>query len=182
MKKNKAVFLDRDGTILKDRKYLSDPDDIELYKGAVAALKKLKSRGWKLIIGTNQSGIRRGYFTEEDLKKVHDRLLCMFREQGLDIDEIIYCPHGPEDRCKCRKPHTGMIEKAAKKFGLNLRACVVVGDKSSDIHWGQRAGSRTVLVLTGVGKKTLSEPGVKSDYVARSLPYAAEWIIKNERN
>ena len=176
---NKAVFLDRDGTILKDCDYLSNPDHIRVYKGVIPALKNLKKKGWRLVIGTNQSGIGRGYFTVKEMEKVHRRLFSIFKKDGLVMDMVVFCPHGPNDGCDCRKPGQGMIRKAAKRFNLDLEQCVAVGDKESDILWGKRAGARTVLVLTGSGRKVRDARRVKPDYVARSLSYAVKWILKN---
>lgn len=179
---NKAVILDRDGTVLKDCHYLSDPDQIQLYKGVIPALKKLKKNGWKVIIGTNQSGIGRGYFTLDTLKKIHDRLEGIFEKNGLKIDEIFYCPHRPDENCHCRKPRIGMLETAAKKYNLDLKKSVVVGDKECDILWGQSADSKTILVLTGYGKKTVKKSLVKADHTSRTLTTAVEWILRRGKD
>lgn len=177
---NRAVILDRDGTVIKDRHYLSHPDQIQIYQGVISALKKLKKKGWKVVIGTNQSGIGRGYFTLETLKKVHDRLENIFKKNGLKIDEIYFCPHRPEENCHCRKPRIGMLKAAKKKYNLDLKKSVVIGDKECDVIWGKKAGSQTILVLTGYGKKTLKKSHFKADVVARSLTTAVKWILKKE--
>lgn len=180
-KKNKAVFLDQDGTLIRDKHYLSDPEKISIYSGVVPALKKLKAKGWKLIIGTNQSGIGRGYFTVQELKKVHARLLALFKRERVRIDDIFFCPHLPEEGCRCRKPETGMLEKAKRKHFLNLKECYVIGDKESDILWGKKAGAKSILVLTGVGKSHRSLCLKKADYIARTFSDAAEWILKQAK-
>lgn len=176
----KAVFLDRDGTILKDMHYLANPDHIAIYRGVIPALRRLRENGWRLIIGTNQSGIGRGYFTVETLHVIHDRLLEIFRKSKLEIDEILFCPHHPEAGCRCRKPEVGMLLKAKKKFGLDLKRCVVIGDKVGDVLWGKKGGARTILVLTGKGKKHRRKLKAQPDKVARSLVTAADWILDNE--
>lgn len=171
--------MDRDGTILKDGRYLSDPDAIRIYKGVVPALKKLDGEGWKLIIGTNQSGIGRGYFGLEALEKTHDRLLRMFRKEKVRICDIFFCPHHPDAGCDCRKPAVGMLLEAARRHRLDLSRCVVVGDKPSDIEWGRKGGARTVLVLTGSGRKSRKKLKRPPDHVAPNFSLAADWILKN---
>lgn len=179
--KNKAVIMDRDGTILRDSHYLADSGGIEIFKGVIPSLKKLSRKGWKLIIGTNQSGIGRGYFDLKALKQIHDRLLEIFLRNGVHIHDIFFCPHHPDDGCRCRKPEIGMLLQAAKKYHLNLNDSVVIGDKESDIEWGRRAGAKTILVLTGKGLKTRSKMKSRPDHVAKSFAYAAEWILNHER-
>lgn len=177
---NKAIFLDRDGTIIKDRNYLSDPNKIHIYKGVIPALKKLKKQGWKLIIGTNQAGIARGFLSLETLQEIHRRLFQLFKKQNLIMDDIFFCPHHPDERCQCRKPNVGMLMQAQKKHHLDLKQCIVIGDNESDIQWGINGGMKTILVLTGYGKKTLMKGKIKPDCVVRSLPYAVKWILKNK--
>lgn len=176
---NKAVIMDRDGTIVKDCHFLSDPKHLQIYKGVFPALRKLGENGWKLIIGTNQSGVGRGYFGVDAVHLVHDRLIELFEKERVKINEIYFCPHHPDDNCVCRKPELGMLTQAARKFQLDLRQCVVVGDKESDILWGKRGGTRTVLVLTGKGKKTRRKMKQNPDYVSKSFYDAAKWILKN---
>lgn len=172
--------MDRDGTLLKDQDYLSDPDRIHIYQGVYGALKKLRKGGFKLIIGTNQSGIGRGYFSMGDYLKVQARLSSLLRARGVKIDAVYFCPHGPKDGCSCRKPGQASVRKASRKFNLDLSRCFMVGDKPSDIAWGARAGAKSVLVLTGSGKKTRKERAVRPDFTARSFAQAAEWILKHD--
>lgn len=178
--KNRALIMDRDGTVFKDSHFLRDPDGIRIYRGAIPALRRLRRKGWKLIIGTNQSGIGRGYFTLSTLKKIHDRFISICRKNHVKIDDIFFCPHHPNAHCSCRKPRPGMLYKAARKFNLDLKRCVIVGDKPSDIEWGRKAGAKTVLVLTGKGMRTRSKLRTAPDYVARSLPHAIRWILDHE--
>ncbi len=176
---SRAIFLDRDGTILKDMHYLSNPDHISIYRGVIPALKRLRKAGWRLVIGTNQSGIGRGYFTVDTLHKIHGRLLSIFERHELVIDEILFCPHHPEENCHCRKPQIGMLHKAREKYNLDLKQCIVIGDKECDILWGKKGGARTILVLTGKGRKHRKKLKVKPDHVTHSLTTAARWIEKN---
>lgn len=177
-KEGKAVFLDRDGTLIKDTHYLNTPDHIQIYKGVIPALKKIKKAGWKIIVGTNQSGIARGFFNIKMLQKIHKALTDIFKKNGLRINDIFFCPHQPKDNCNCRKPNLGMLLNGAKKYQLNLKKCIVVGDKECDILWGKNGGAKTILVLTGKGKKTLARSKVKPDHVTPTLKTAAEWILK----
>ena len=176
----KAVLLDRDGTILRDAHYLSDPNRIHIYKGVIPALKGLKKRGWKVIIATNQSGIARGYLTLERLEEIHRRMLSIFKKNKLEIDEIYFCPHHPDDHCLCRKPNTGMLLEAAKKFKLDLKKSVVIGDNECDILWGKNGGTKTILVLSGKGKRFHKKLKATPDHVSTTLVQAIGWILKND--
>ncbi|MFX1311017.1 MAG: D-glycero-beta-D-manno-heptose 1,7-bisphosphate 7-phosphatase [Promethearchaeota archaeon] len=153
--KNKAIFLDRDGVINKEISYLSDPQDFEFIEGSIEALKILKQKGFLLIIITNQAGIARGYFTEEILNKIHDKMISILKHNKIELDSIYYCPHHPDftGPCNCRKPKPGMILKATLKYNLDLSESFMVGDTLNDIETGKAAHCKTVLVLTGYGKK-----------------------------
>jgi len=143
----KAVFLDRDGTInVNNPEYVYRIEDFKFIPGAIQALKKLSKTNYKIIIVTNQSGIGRGYYTKADLAKLHKWLLKRLREEKIRIDKIYYCPHLPEDNCSCRKPKTGMIEKAAKDLGLNLSKSWIVGDDPKDIEAGKEINLKTILI------------------------------------
>ncbi len=143
----KAVFLDRDGTInINEPEYVHRKDDFKFVPGAIEALKKLSQTDYKIIITTNQSGIGRGYFTEKDLKLLHQWMLEKFKKEKIRIDKIYYCPHHPKDNCFCRKPKPGMIEKAVKDFGINLSKSWIVGDDKRDIAMGKEVNLRTILL------------------------------------
>ncbi len=172
--------MDRDGTLFRDSNYLSNPDGIRIYKGVLPALKALKSRGWKLIVGTNQSGIGRGYFGHDTVQKIHDRFTSICRKNSVKIDKIYYCPHRPDENCECRKPRSKMIRQAEKEFNLDLSKCVVVGDKKCDIDWGRNAGAKTVLVMTGYGRKASPETRKRAHHISKSLTHAAKWIQTHE--
>ncbi len=150
---NKAVFLDRDGTLIANRHHGSDPDGIELLDGVVEGLVALRGAGYKLLLVSNQSGVARGYFDEGAVGRMHDRLQRMLNRHGAALDGLEYCPHHPDGvaspyavECSCRKPAPGMLRRAARKHGVNLSASWMVGDIEADIEAGRRAGARTVLV------------------------------------
>lgn len=139
---NKAIFLDRDDTIIYDRHYLRDPEQIVLIPGVAEALRRFHEQGFLLIVVSNQSGIARGLITEHELKLVEDRLNEILLSHGVKLDGVYYCPHGPDDGCDCRKPKTGMATKAKQEFGLDLSECYMIGDRESDIEFGRRIGAR----------------------------------------
>lgn len=154
-----ALFVDRDGTIIENKHYLSDPDQVEIIDGAAEALQKAANSGYKIVIVSNQSGVARGYFGMEQLRAVNDRLLSMLAGRGVSVAGIYCCPHHEHQgkvpefsmACDCRKPRGGLAEKAALELGLDLRASVVVGDSLSDIYLGRVIGCRSLLVRTGYG-------------------------------
>ncbi len=136
---NKAVFLDRDGVINYDYGYVSKISDFKLIPGTFESLKYLNSKNFLIIIITNQSGIGRGLFSENDFLKLNKYMLDLFSEQSISIDDVIYCPHKPDDNCNCRKPKPGMINSAIKKFSLIKEKSIMIGDKISDIECGKMA-------------------------------------------
>jgi D-glycero-D-manno-heptose 1,7-bisphosphate phosphatase len=144
----RAILFDRDGTLIEDRGYLAQPDGIVWKDGAMDALRRLSNAGYRLIIVTNQSGIGRGYFTEQDLALVHNRLGDDLAKAGLALDGIYACPHRPEENCACRKPQTGLLLQAAGDHGLDLSKSWLVGDKCSDILAGRMTNMRTALVYS----------------------------------
>jgi D-glycero-D-manno-heptose 1,7-bisphosphate phosphatase len=145
------ILLDRDGTIIKEKHYLSDPDQVELLPGAAIALGQLRLLGFGLVVITNQSGIGRGYYSEDMLGKIHFRLKELLAAEGVALDAVYYCPHTPDANCNCRKPRIGLAEQAVNQFGFNLDNSFVVGDKNCDLELGQAVGATTFLVRTGYG-------------------------------
>jgi D-glycero-D-manno-heptose 1,7-bisphosphate phosphatase len=143
---DKVVILDRDGTIVIDRGYLSDPDRLEFTPGAPEALRWLCERGYRLVVITNQSGVGRGLFTIDQVEAMNARLRAMVESAGAKLTKIYVCPHRPEANCACRKPNLGLMQQAATELNFNPRKSVVVGDKESDIEFGRRAGARSILV------------------------------------
>ena len=168
-----AVFLDRDGTLMRDVDYCGDPAKVEVYPEASRALRQLKEKGYKLVILTNQSGIGRGYFSEDEYRAVEAEFLKQLGE-GL-IDASYHCPDLPTSTSIRRKPGPGMIFEAQRDQRLNLRRSFFVGDKASDIGCGQNAGVRTILVQTGYGP---SENNCRPDWIARDIAEAADIILK----
>jgi D-glycero-D-manno-heptose 1,7-bisphosphate phosphatase len=153
--KNKAVFLDRDGTLNVDKGYVHHIEDWEWIPGALNAIVSLKKAGFLVIIITNQAGIARGYYDEADMTNLHTRINEELKEYGATIDGFYYCPHHPEfsEVCECRKPRPGMIDKAVQDFDIDKGLSWLVGDKASDIQAGLAAGVKSILVLTGYGNK-----------------------------
>ena len=169
----RAVFLDRDGLICKDVHHMRSPEQFGLLPGAAEGIKLLNELGLKVIIATNQSGIARGYFTEANLERIHERMLKELAERGARIDAIYFCPHHPDENCPCRKPRIGMLEQAAEDFGLDLSQCFIVGDKKLDVEAGRNAGCPSVLVP---GPETETEAEAKADHVVSGLDRAAKLI------
>lgn len=155
----RAAFLDRDGTVIAERDYLSDPEGVELLPGAAEAITRFRAAGWAVVIITNQSGIARGLFSEDDYRAVTARLEAELARNGTAVDAVLHCPHHPDftGPCDCRKPATGMLHKAARLFDLELGGCVVVGDKRSDLGAAASVGALPVLVRTGYGRTTEAE-------------------------
>ena len=168
-----AVFLDRDGTLMRDVDYCGDLRKVKVYPQAGPALRRLKENGFKLVIITNQSGIGRGYFTEKDYHSVQAEFLRQLGD-GL-IDASYYCPDLPTSTSARRKPGPGMIFEAQRDHRLDLRRSFFVGDKASDVGCGQNAGIRTILVQTGYGA---DERNCRADWIARDIAHAAEIILE----
>lgn len=126
---HRALFIDRDGTINRDCPYCFRPEDLEIYPDTVRLMKQYKKNGYLIIVVTNQSGIARGYFTEEQLNKFNNRMKDELSREGVEIDDIYYCPHHPDDKCNCRKPNTGLIERAVKDHDILLSQSIMVGDR-----------------------------------------------------
>ncbi|MBA2395578.1 MAG: HAD family hydrolase [Ktedonobacteraceae bacterium] len=156
MTQPRAIFLDRDGTLVHPFHYPSRPEHLQLYDNIGSTLWKLQRMGFLLIVITNQSGIARGYFSEEDLQYMHAYLRTELARWNVQLDAIYYCPHHPDGiipdlaiRCDCRKPQPGMLLRAASDYDLDLRNCWFVGDILDDVEAGNRAGCRTILVDLG---------------------------------
>ncbi|MBN2450480.1 MAG: HAD family hydrolase [Lentisphaeria bacterium] len=167
-----CAFLDRDGTLIVEKNYLADPAGVELLPGVPAGLRRLRELGYALVVVTNQSGVGRGYFRAADVEAVHGRLRELLAAEGVRLDGIYWCPHRPEEGCRCRKPAPGLIEQACRDAGWDLRRSVVIGDKACDIEQGKACGLRTILVTTGYGDAGDAAP----DAVASSLDEAARWL------
>jgi histidinol-phosphate phosphatase family protein len=168
-----AVFFDRDGTLIHEVHYCSNPSQVRAVEGAVEALVKLSDAGFALVIVTNQSGIGRGYFTHDDYHRVHEEVL--WQLQPAVITGAYYDESTPDQPSPRRKPATAMLEEAAREHGLDLSRSWMVGDKTSDVECGKNAGLRTVLVETGHGKDHLD---CGADGVVPDIGYAADFILQ----
>src|SRR6266478_3934770 len=167
-----AVFFDRDGTIMEDADYCSDPKQVQIFPGVAESLRRLKSNGFKLIIITNQSGIGRGFFTTEQYRAVEAEVLRQLGD-GL-IDATYFCPDVPGAPSKCRKPAPGMILQAARDHDVDLARSFFIGDKEIDVECGHSAGVPTIRVRTGFDKMT---DGSCADWIAEDLPAAVNIIV-----
>jgi D-beta-D-heptose 7-phosphate kinase/D-beta-D-heptose 1-phosphate adenosyltransferase len=170
-----AVFLDRDGTLIEDVGYPRNPTQVRLLPGVAEALLRLRGRGQLLVVVSNQSGLGRGVITSAEARSVAERMEQCLSQEGVQLDASYYCPHGPEEGCSCRKPEAGLLRRAAEEWGIDLDRSYFVGDKSSDIEAGRRAGCRTVLLAGNRGIATEAEP----DYAAVGWREAADWILDN---
>jgi D-glycero-D-manno-heptose 1,7-bisphosphate phosphatase len=170
------VFVDRDGTLILDHGYMHEIREYDPLPAAIEGLRRLQEAGFGIVIITNQSGIGRGYYTEDDFRAFQDHLVRDFAAKGVRIDASYHCPHAPEAECACRKPATALLERARKELGASLPDSFVVGDRASDIEMGRAAGCQAILVLTGWGREARAEipPGVP---VADDLLDAARQIL-----
>lgn len=172
---DKAVLLDRDGTVVVDKEYGSDPGVLELVPGGCEALKTLSESGYALVIVSNQGGAGMGLFTESDVLAFDGRLREMLAACGVQLAGSYYCLHDPESGCGCRKPETALALRAARELDLDLRRSWIIGDKTSDVMLAKNIGSRSVLVLTGKGSRD-GRFEVEPDYTAADLLEAARII------
>jgi D-glycero-D-manno-heptose 1,7-bisphosphate phosphatase len=177
----RAVFLDRDGTLIVEKNYLSDPAQVELLPGVSRALKRLQDAGFRLFLVTNQSGIGRGYYTVEDMHRVHERLRELLATDGVRIDRIYFAPEAPEQPSRGRKPSPQFLFDARDEFGLDLGHSYLMGDKLIDLECGWHAGvRRSLLVRTGYGAETEAKAAdrLAQATVLDDLPAAADWILE----
>jgi D-glycero-D-manno-heptose 1,7-bisphosphate phosphatase len=175
----KAAFLDRDGTIIVEKHYIADPDDVVLLDNAVAGLRALRDAGYQLVIVTNQSGIARGLYGTADYQAVQERLEEMLAREGIRIDAVYYCPHHPDftGPCECRKPGLGMYREAERNQGVDLRNSVFIGDRLKDVLPARELGGLGILVGTGYGGEEAS--GAPAWVIrAKDLADAAD-VVKN---
>jgi len=176
MKRRQFVVLDRDGTIIIERHYLSDPRQIEFLPGAVRGLRQMLAMRLGLVVVTNQSAVGRGFFDEAHLGSIHRRFRELLETEGIYLEGIYFCPHAPEDDCPCRKPKPGLIERASRELDFDLGASFVIGDKPADIEMGKQVSATTFLVRTGYGADFGGDPGVSPDYLVDDLWGAAQTI------
>ncbi|MDI7261750.1 MAG: D-glycero-beta-D-manno-heptose 1,7-bisphosphate 7-phosphatase [Thermodesulfobacteriota bacterium] len=191
MGRHRAVFLDRDGTINEEMGYVNHLDRFRLLPRVGEAIRLLNERHIKVVVITNQSGVARGYFPESLIHQVHQKMRNLLEKEGAHLDGIYYCPHHPDageppyrQRCRCRKPETGLIEKAVEELDIDCSKSYMIGDRGADVEFGHRVGAKTVLLLTGYGKGewefNREQWKAKPDDVAQDLFEAVQWILNRE--
>ena len=177
----RAIFLDRDGTLNEDIGYAHKLEDYELLPGVIEGLKRLKE--FTLFIITNQSGIGRGYFKEEDMHEFNNHMLDEFKKESIEIEKVYFCPHAPEENCTCRKPSARYIKEAEKEYGINLAESYVIGDHAWDIVLAKNAGCKGVYLLTGHGVKHLDDSRkANPDYIAANFKQSVDYILSNNKS
>jgi len=175
-----AVFVDRDGTLVREVGYLADPADLDVLPGAAEALRGLAAAGYALVVVSNQSGVGRGLFGIERVHEAMARLRAQLRAAGVELDGVYFCPHRPDQGCPCRKPAIGLLRRAAEDLHLGLSGSWMVGDKRIDVETGRRAGAGAILVRTGYGRDeeaARSDGDAVPDRVCDDLAEAAAWIL-----
>lgn len=178
---NRAVFLDRDGTINYDPGYLGDPDKVKIYPNVINAVKTLRNRyGFKIIVISNQAGIARGLITHHDVCAVNERINNYFIQNKTKIDAFYYCPYHPEfdihEKCKCRKPSPEMIINASKDNNIDLKNSFMIGDMETDILAGINAGVKTILIKYNLSKSEILNLDTKADYITNDIYEAVNFI------
>lgn len=170
----KAVFLDRDGTIIVDKHYLNDPQGVDFLPDAMEGLRELKKNNFLLVVVTNQSGVARGLIEESNISRIHQRMQDLLKPHQVQIDAFYYSPHAADSNHPLRKPNPGMLIQAAKDLRLDLGASFMIGDKLIDVEAGHRAGARSILISAAHDEETI---GADPDFFASNLKQAAEWIL-----
>ncbi|QQL50481.1 D-glycero-alpha-D-manno-heptose-1,7-bisphosphate 7-phosphatase [Mucilaginibacter ginkgonis] len=180
---NKALFLDKDGTLIPDIPYNVDPAQITLNVETIEGLQTLSANGYKLIVVSNQSGIARGYFSVEDFQPVIRKIRDLFKEQDLELTAFYFCPHHPEGtvegfsiQCDCRKPQPGMLLQAAAEHDIDLTKSWMIGDILNDVEAGNRAGCKTVLIDNGNETEWIAGPYRVPTYTCKTINQAAGFI------
>ncbi len=190
--KNKAVFLDRDGTINEEMGYINHLSRFRIFPFTAKAIALLRENGYKIIVVTNQAGVARGYFTEEQVREVHLFLQNRLSKENAQIDKIYYCPHHPTEgngkykkTCVCRKPNTGMISKAVEDFDIDLSRSYMIGDRYKDVLFAHKVGLKSIMVLTGYGKGEYTYQRdtweQKPDFLCENLLLAAQYICEQNQ-
>ena len=178
----KAIFIDRDGTLIEEKNYLHRPDDVRFFSGAIRALKKAVDAGFTIVMITNQSGVGRGYFTMADVEKVHERLCGDLMAEQVSIIKIYIAPESPEQPSRGRKPSPQFLFDARDEFDIDLARSYMVGDKMIDLECGWNAGiRRSILVRTGYGREVEQQEGAKLQraVVVDDISAAVDWIIED---
>jgi len=180
-----TIFLDRDGTLNPDPGYIRSPEQFELFPGVAQAMAKVKQAGARLIVVTNQSGIARGFLSIGDLDAIHAKLNRLLGEAGVSVDAIYFCPHHPDEACECRKPNTGLIDRAVHDWQVDLSRSYVIGDHARDMELAKFVGARSILVTTGAvlpeQVEGLTASGTVPDEVAPSFADAMDWLLEDAK-
>jgi D-glycero-D-manno-heptose 1,7-bisphosphate phosphatase len=171
--RRRFALVDRDGTVNEEIGYVLHPAELRLIPGAADALRRLRDLGLGIVVITNQSPIGRGLLTEQRLADIHDRLRELLADAGASVDGFEVCPHAPDERCECRKPAPGMVERAARTYGFDPAGAFVIGDHAGDMRLGRAVGATTILVLTGHGEEERAKAEPFADHVAADLLEAA---------
>ena len=184
----RAVFLDRDGTLIEEVGYLDRPERVEFFPWTIDAVRVLNRAGLAVVLVSNQSGIARGFFTDAVVDQVHQRMADMLAAGGAHIDAYYYCPHHPEGSvaglarvCECRKPARGLVDRAVAEFGVDPGRSFVVGDRWLDVGLARKVGAKAVLVRTGYGDSEERKPpaDLTADVIVDNLIAASSWILQN---
>jgi D-glycero-D-manno-heptose 1,7-bisphosphate phosphatase len=185
----RAVFIDRDGTICREKSYMIDPGEFDIIPGVPQALKRLQDAGFLLVVVTNQSGVARGYFTLEQVNVLHEYMKMLLAEQAVSLAALYVCPHHPtvgigeyQKACSCRKGNPGMLLQASRELNIDLRRSFMIGDKKSDIQAGQAAGCRSYIVRTGYGERMPCNSLGYECTLVEDLRGAAEKILREQDN
>jgi histidinol-phosphate phosphatase family protein len=179
---NKAVFIDRDGTIARDVNYCRHPDDFEILPGVCEGIRLLNENKFLTIVITNQSGLARAYFTEEILENIHNKMRSCLAMEGAHIDAIYYCPHHPDSGCDCRKPSAKLAYKAISDFEVSCEHSYVIGDRLMDVQLARNIGCKAIMIDNERGRKELTGHNIQPDYIATDMIAAAEWVIKHSNS
>jgi histidinol-phosphate phosphatase family protein len=175
-----AAFVDRDGTLVVERGYLSHAEDLELLPHVARGLAILQRAGYAIVVLSNQSGVGRGFFPLARVYEAMAKLRRDLRAQGVDLDAVYFCPHRPEAGCACRKPGTALLRDAARNLNLALKRSVMIGDKLLDVETGHGAGGLGILLRTGYGadeEQRATSVGRPPDAIVNDLASAAEWLV-----
>jgi histidinol-phosphate phosphatase family protein len=179
---DKAIFYDRDGTLNDELNgYVHKLEDFKLLPGVIEGLKNLSEK-FVFFVVTNQSGIGRGMYKKEDMDKFNEKLVNELKKENIEIKQIYYCPHHPDEKCDCRKPNIKHIKHAEKEFGIDLKNSWVIGDHPHDIEMGIRAGCKNIYLTTGHGEKHINElekNSIRPHFIAENFLQAAEFIINH---
>ena len=188
--KAKAVFIDRDGTLIEEKEFLRNEEDIEIFAHTAEAMKLLRKLGYVLVVVSNQSGVARGFLTEQRMLELNDEIFRRLGKYDARPDLFFYCPHHPEATveeyrmvCDCRKPAPGMVRMAQQIVNIDIGESISIGDKLSDVELCQGLGGRGILVLTGYGRSErdkIDSSGTRPDYVADTILDAALWLERNQ--